>query len=99
MSVISFRLPDNIGEWKVQPISTTLLSYNHENFPGEILLSKTSATEIEVIYVDGKEDVADSFYIPRFYNFLEESLADILSDGFQGAKEKAKQKIIDMIQM
>lgn len=97
MSVISFRLPDDIFEWKVQPISTTLLSYSHKDFLGEILLSKTSATEIEVIYIDSKKDVADSFYIPRFYNFLEESLADILSDGFQEAKRKAKEKIINML--
>lgn len=97
MSVISFRLPKNIQGWKVRPISTTLLVYTHEDFQGEILVSRASSTELEIIYVNAKEDVADSFYIPRLYDQLDKALVDILEEGFNEAKEKARNRIIDML--
>lgn len=99
MSVISFRLPKNIQGWKVRPISTTLLIYTNKDFQGEILVSRASSTELEIIYINAKEDVADSFYIPRLYDHLDKSLADILEKSFNEAKEKARKRIIDMIQM
>lgn len=99
MSVISFRFPKNIKGWAVRPISTTLLIYTHKDFQGEILVSRTSSAELEIIYVNAKEDVADSFYIPRLYDHLDKALADILEEGFNEAKEKARNRIIDMIQM